>query len=106
MKDPYILFKDHKHNFENKLQSRLINPSKTEFGIILKNIIQNIVLNMQKKKKPTHNNLWENSTDTIEWFRNSKIKSKATFIQFDISEFYPSISKEVLIDCINYQKTM
>ena len=29
MKDAYILFKDHKPNFENKLQSRLINPSKT-----------------------------------------------------------------------------
>ena len=28
-KDTYILFKDHKPNFENKLQSRLINPSKT-----------------------------------------------------------------------------
>ena len=30
MKDAYILFKDHKPNFENRLQSRLINPSKTE----------------------------------------------------------------------------
>ena len=51
MKDAYILFKDHKPNFENKLQSRLINPSKTELGIISKNVIQNIVLNIQKKEK-------------------------------------------------------
>ena len=29
MKEAYILFKDHKPNFENKLQSRLINPTKT-----------------------------------------------------------------------------
>ena len=41
-KDAYILIKDHKPNFENKLQSRLINPSKTELGKELKNIIQNI----------------------------------------------------------------
>ena len=34
MKDAYILFKDHKPNFENKLQSRLTNPSKTELEII------------------------------------------------------------------------
>ena len=39
MKDAYILFKDHKPNFDNKLQSRLIDPSKTELGIISKNII-------------------------------------------------------------------
>ena len=31
-----------------------------------------------------------------------KNKSKATFIQFDITDFYPSISKEVLVDSINY----
>ena len=49
MKDAYILFKDHQPKFENKLQSRSINPSKTELGIISKNIIQNIVLNIQKK---------------------------------------------------------
>ena len=46
MKDAYILFKNHKPNFENKLQSRLINPSKTDFGITWKNMIQNIVLDI------------------------------------------------------------
>ena len=35
--------------------------------------------------------------------RNIKNKSKATFIQFDIIDFYP-ISKEVLIDSIYYAK--
>ena len=33
-----------------------------------------------------------------------KNKSKATFILFDIIDFYPSISKEVLIDSINWAK--
>ena len=47
-KDAYILVKDHKPNFENKLQSRLINPSKTELGEVSKNIIQNIVINVRK----------------------------------------------------------
>ena len=93
MKDAYILFKDHKPNFENKLQSRLINPSKTELRIISKNIVLNI-------QKATHNNLWKNLTDTI---RNIKNKWKATFIQFDIINLYP-ISKEVVIDNINYAK--
>ena len=101
MKEACILFKDHKPDFENKLQSRLINPSKTELGIISKNIIQNIILNIQKT---THNNILKNSNDTMEWFRNIKNKSKNTFIQFDIIDFYPTISKKVLIDSINYAK--
>ena len=40
MKDAYILFNDHKPNFENELQSRLINPSKTELGIISKRLFK------------------------------------------------------------------
>ena len=45
-----------------------------------------------------------NSFDTIDWFRKIKNKSKASFIQFDIIDFYPSISKKILIDSINYTR--
>ena len=38
------------------------------------------------------------------WFRRIKNKSKATFIQFDIIDFYPSITKNILIDSINYAR--
>ena len=68
-KDAYILFKDHKPNFINELQTRLINPSKTELGKISKNIIQDIVTNV---REASHSNLWRNSFDTIEWFRKIK----------------------------------
>ena len=47
-----------------------------------------------KYTKTTHNNLWKKSTDTIEWLRNIKNKSKATFILLDIIDFYPFISKK------------
>ena len=102
-KDACILFKDHKPNFENKLQTRLINPSKTEIGKISKNIIQNIVTNV---KKANHCNLWRNSYNTIEWFRKIKNKSTATFMQFDIIDFFPSITitKNALLDSINYAR--
>ena len=100
-KEAYILFKDHKPNFENKLPTRLINPSKTELGRISKFIIQNIVNSV---KKANHYNLRWNSYETIEWFRRIKNKSKATFIQFDIIDFYPSITKNILIDSINYAR--
>ena len=90
-KEAYILFKDHKPNFINKLQTRLINSSKTELGKISKNIIEDIVTNM---REANYGNLWRNSFDTIEWFRKIKHKSKSTFMQFDIIDFYPSISKK------------
>ena len=84
-KEAYIQFKDHKPNFENKLQTRLINPSKTELGRISKCIIQNIVKSF---KKASHCNLWGNSNETYEWFRKIKNKNKATFIQFDMIDFF------------------
>ena len=100
-KEAYILIKEHKPNFENKLPTRLINPSKTELGRISKRIIQNIVKSV---KKANHCNLWWNLYETIEWFRRIKNKSKATFIQFDIIDFYPSITKNLQIDSINYAR--
>ena len=39
----HIIFKDHKQNFENYKQARLINPTKIELGLISKNIILRIV---------------------------------------------------------------
>lgn len=40
MKSDYLVFKDHKPSFVNNLQSRLINPSKSESGLISKNILK------------------------------------------------------------------
>ena len=41
-KSAYILFKDHKKNFLDKKQARLINPTKTELGFVSKDLIQRI----------------------------------------------------------------
>ena len=38
-KNAYIFFKDHKRNFDNHKQARLINPTKTELGLVAKNVI-------------------------------------------------------------------
>ena len=48
MKDAYILFKDHKPNFENKLQSRLINPYKIELEIFSKILFKILCLIYKK----------------------------------------------------------
>ena len=45
--------------------------------------------------------MWKNSLDTFECFKNIKHKNRTTFIQFDIIDFYPSITKELLLLSIN-----
>ena len=36
------------------------------------------------------------------WFTNIKSKSSSSFIKFDIVDFYPSISKDLLLKAINF----
>ena len=91
-KESYILVKDHKIDYENKKLVRLINPTKTELGKVSKIILQDVVDCMKKKLEL---NLWINTKEAIDWFSNIKNKKKATFIQFDIVEFYPSINEKI-----------
>ena len=41
-RDAFISIKDHKENFENNTKCRLLNPAKSEIGIISKSHLQNI----------------------------------------------------------------
>ena len=42
--------------------------------------------------------------DTIDWFRKIKDKKRSTFVQFDIIEFYTSITKELLARSLNHAR--
>ena len=42
----------------------------------------------------------------ITWFKNIKSKSSSSFIKFDIVDFYPSISKDLLLKAINFAKSV
>ena len=57
-----MIFKDHKQNFENNKQVRLINPTKTELGLISKNIIQRIVTKILNNSRYIR---WKNSLDMV-----------------------------------------
>lgn len=46
---------------------------------------------------------WKNSSDVINFFKNSE-KTGCKFVQFDIVEFYPSITERLLSDALNYAK--
>ena len=87
-KEAFITLKDHKNNFRNKLRCRLINPCKSEIGKISKLLLENKVDDVKAKTKLNH---WRNTGDVITWFETIKVKKTATFIPFDICDFYPSI---------------
>ena len=98
-REAFVTLKDHKVNFQNDPKCRLINPAKSEIGIISKHYLE--LINSKIREK-TQMNQWRNTKSVIEWFKAIKNKSKSSFIKFDIVEFYPSISKELLSKAIEY----
>ena len=98
----FITLKDHKDNFENNTTCRLINPAKSEIGRISKQILEKINTTIRNK---TTLNQWKNSLSVINWFKNIQNKHQHTFAIFDIENFYPSITKELLLNAISFAKT-
>ena len=92
-KQAFITLKDHKPNFINKPTCRLLNPTKSEIGKISKQKLAKIVKVVNEKKKF---NLWRNTQSVITWFESIQNKNRASFIQFDVCDFYPSITEELL----------
>ena len=98
-KDAFITLKDHKPNFANKPTCRLINPTKSEIGKVSKKILDRINSTIAKK----HNlHQWKNTAAVIDWFKSIKNKQRLSFICFDIEEFYPSISQDLLIKALDF----
>ena len=98
-RESFVTLKDHKENFINKPTCRLINPCKPEIGKISKQLLENIVKNVREKTKSNH---WKNSQDVIKWFRDTPNKKAHTFITFDICDFYPSITEELLDKALDF----
>ena len=100
-KEAFVTFKDHKDNFLNHPKCRLINPAKSEVGKISKVILERINTAIRSTTKLIQ---WRNSFEVIDWFKGCKPTSNSSFIQFDICEFYPSISKTLLEESIKFAK--
>ena len=95
----FITMKDHKEAFVNKPTCRLLNPAKPEIGRISKKILSRINRAVRDSTDLTQ---WKNSEETIEWFKKIKNKKNGSFIQFDICNFYPSISNELLKNALDF----
>ena len=99
--EAFITLKDHKENFKNNLPCRLLVPSKSELGHISKVYLDRINSEIRQKLKF---NQWKNTSDVISWFTKIEEKQNCTFIQFDIKEFYPSITKTIFEKALDFAK--
>ena len=102
MQESFITVKDHKDNFRNNPQCRLVNPCKSELGKVAKQIVEKIVMNVKQKSGL---NLWKNTHAVIDWYKGLQSKEEYCFIQFDINSFYPNISKKLVINAIKYARS-
>ena len=86
--------KGYKPNFSSNPKGRLINPAKSKIGKISKYFLEQINTEVRDLSSV---NQWQETSTIINWFKNIRNKKKCIFMQFDIEEFYPSISKELLL---------
>lgn len=81
----------------------MINPAKSEIGVISRHILQ--VINKDIREH-TALQQWRNTQTVLTWFKNIHSKKQSRFIQLDIAEFYPSISEELLMNSIAFAQTI
>ena len=93
----FITIKDHKENFPNSIKCRLINPCKSQLGKVSKAILDQV---NSKIRASTWYTQWKNTNDVIKWFNNVENKTRKSFIKFDVVEFYPSITKRLVLKAI------
>ena len=98
-RNAYITLKDHKENFINNPKCRLINPAKSEVGLVSKKILERINTDIRNKTK---SNQWRNTASVITWFTKIEHKDKSKFMKFDIVDYYPSISLKLLEDSLEF----
>ena len=98
-RDCFITVKDHKPQFMNNPKFRLINNCKSEIGMVSKKMLSKIILEVKTK---SHLVQWKNSDSVTDWFQNLIEKQRLSFIQFDVVDFYGSISPELLRKSLNF----
>ena len=101
--EAFITVKDHKKGFPHTLSFRLINPSKSDIGKISQSILDKV---NKAIVSTTSVNQWKNTSDFVKWFKNIPEKRVSSFVNFDVENFYPSISMKLFTDSIKYAKNL
>ena len=86
----------HIHNFKTYIHTY---PTKSEIGKISKQILDRINTRIINATKI---NQWKSTASAIEWFKNMRKNESRNFICFDIIEFYPPISEELLNRALDF----
>ena len=102
-REAFISLKDHKENFQNNPKCWLINPAKSHSGKISKSILDKINTNL---RLILNVNQWRNTQNAIEWFGSIEEKTRHSFISFDIVDFYPSISENLLDQALSWASNL
>ena len=98
LKESFITLKDHKENFQSAPKCRLINPTKSNVGRISKVILDRI---NNKIRKETGLKQWTDTDQVLKWFLNLDA-AKFKLLKFDVVEFYPSITEELLNKALKF----
>ena len=80
-----------------------LNTNKSNLGKANKEIVKKTDDNLSSKLKAIH---WQSTADVITWFCGLENKERSTFIKFDIDQFYPSITQELLRKSIEWAETL
>ena len=97
--EAFITLKDHKPAFNDHSTCRLINPSKSEIGVVSKHILDEI---NSAVISSTQINQWKNTASVLKWFNSLENKEKLSFICFDVCDFYPSINEKLLSKALDF----
>ena len=97
----FVTLKDHNENFRSNPPCRLIHPSKNKLEKVSKQLVEKIDSDIIEKLQL---NQWCNTDAVLKWFKNTTDKSNCSFIQFDIKEFYPSITENILHQTFKFAK--
>ena len=100
----FITLKDHKENFNNNPTVRLINPARNELGNISRAILDTTNESVREAMGQWRNtmNQWRNTDTVIDWFKSIRNKHLCKFVVFDIREFYPSITENLLKKALTF----
>ena len=101
LQEPFVTIKDHKNDFPARIDVRLINPAKSNIGHISKQLLDKINKAIREKLNV---NQWKSTDDVIKWFDNMPNKNRKKFFQFDIINFYPSISEQLFTELLVFAR--
>ena len=101
-----LIFGIFKFNFRFNFCSNpmycLINPSTSNLEKWVSNLSKKINSDIIEKLQF---NQWHKSNTVLKWFSNITDKRNCSFIQFDIKEYYLSITKSILHQTVKIYKT-